>query len=356
MARSGTNGGSPTIPDVARRAGVSTATAARALGGYGAVSEAARSAVLSAAEELGYRRNDLAAAMITGRTQTIGLVIADIENPFFAGAVRGVSDVARAAGYDVVLTNTDEDPDVERSSVKVLLSRRVDGIVVAPTSMETDHLSGAVESGCPVVLLDRRLESFPADTVLVDNVAAVRDVVRRLLEVGHRRIAMVTSGMSSDEAERDRLNVSTGRDRVDSFLAALAEAGVTQPKTYLRTGAHSPELACQLTADLLAQPAPPTAVFASDSRIALGVLRAIREAGLTIPSDISMVSFDDADWTSVVNPAISVVSQPTYALGRRAAERLLARISGDETPPELHMMSTDFLARGSVAAPPAPRG
>jgi LacI family transcriptional regulator len=354
MARGGTNGGSPTIPDVARRAGVSTATAARALGGYGAVSETARSAVLSAAEELGYRRNDLAAAMITGRTQTIGLVIADIENPFFAGAVRGVSDAARAAGYDVVLTNTDEDPDVERSSVRVLLSRRVDGIVVAPTSMESDHLNSAVESGCPVVLLDRRIESFPADTVLVDNVAAVRDVVRRLLEVGHRRIAMVTSGMSSDEGEGG-LNVSTGRDRVDGFLAALTEAGVTEPKAYLRTGAHNPELSCRLTADLLAQPAPPTAVFASDSRIALGVLRAIREAGLTIPSDISMVSFDDADWTSVVNPAISVVAQPTYALGRRAAERLLARISGDESPPELHMMSTDFLARGSVAAAPTPR-
>jgi LacI family transcriptional regulator len=132
MGRGGTNGGSPTIPDVARRAGVSTATAARALGGYGAVSQAARSAVLAAAEELGYRRNDLAASMITGRTQTIGLVIADIENPFFAGAVRGVSDVARAAGYDVVLTNTDEDPDVERSSVKVLLSRRVDGAASSP--------------------------------------------------------------------------------------------------------------------------------------------------------------------------------------------------------------------------------
>jgi LacI family transcriptional regulator len=351
MARGGTNGGSPTIPDVARRAGVSTATAARALGGYGAVSEASRSAVLTAAEELGYRRNDLAASMITGRTQTLGLVIADIENPFFAGAVRGVSDAAWGAGYDVVLTNTDEDPDVERSSVKVLLSRRVDGIVVAPTSPDTDHLTSAVAAGCPIVLLDRRLESFPADTVLVDNVSAARDVVRRLLEVGHRRIAMVTGGASSDEAVTDRLNLPTGRDRVDGYLAALTEGGVAEPKAYLRGGAHNPELACRLMADLLALPAPPTAVFASDSRVALGVLRAIREAGLSMPSDISMVSFDDADWTSVVNPAISVVAQPTYALGRRAAERLLARIAGDETPPVVDMMSTEFVTRGSIAPP-----
>jgi LacI family transcriptional regulator len=202
-----------------------------------------------------------------------------------------------------------------------------------------------------VVLLDRRLDGFPADTVLVDNVAASRDVVRRLHEAGHRRIAMVTGGTSSDEPAQDRLNVSTGRDRVDGFLGALIDAGVSEPKAYLRTGAHNPELACALMADLLELPTTPTAVFASNSRVALGVLKAIREAGLAIPSDISMVGFDDADWTSVVSPPISVVAQPTYALGRRAAERLLARISGDERPPELQMMTTDFLARASVVAP-----
>ena len=265
-----------------------------------------------------------------------------------------MSDAARAAGYDVILTNTDEDPDVERSSVKVLLSRRVDGIVVAPTTLETDHLSRAVEAGCPVVLLDRRLESFRADTVLVDNVTAARDVVGRLLAVGHRRIAMVTGGTSSDEP------VTKGSASPPAGTASTA----TSPPSP-RPAWPSRRRTCAAGRTTRSWPAgswptcstcpsrrPP--VFASDSRIALGVLRAIREAGRNIPADISMVSFDDADWTSVVNPAISVVAQPTYALGRRAAERLLARIAGDEAPPALHMMSTDFLARGSVA-PPADR-
>ena len=351
MSRGSANGGSPTIPDVAREAGVSTATAARALGGYGAVSEAAREAVLAAADKLGYRRNELARAMITGRTNTIGLVIADIENSFFARAARGVSDAARAAGYEVVLTNTDEDPDVERTSVKVLLSKRVDGIIVAPTSPDAAHLVAARAAGCPVVLLDRRLEAFAADTVLVDNVAASRDAVERLLAAGHRRIAMVTGGTTSAERSRSRLTVSTGNDRVDGFLAALADARITDPQAYLRSGAHSPDLACTLMAELLALPTPPTAVFASDSRVALGVLKAIRQAGLEVPREISMIGFDDADWTSVVNPPISVIAQPTYALGRRAAELLIARIAGDEAPAELHMMPTDFLSRASVAPP-----
>jgi LacI family transcriptional regulator len=353
VTRTPANGSSPTIPDVARRAGVSTATAARALGGYGAVSGAAREAVLAAAEELGYRRNELARAMITGRTNTIGLVIADIENPFFAGAARGVSDAARESGYEVVFTNTDEDPDVERSAVRVLLSKRIDGIIVAPTSADGDHLVAAQRGGCPVVLLDRRLENFPVDTVLVDSVAAARGVVERLVAAGHERIAMVTGGVSRAERTSGRPGVSTGQDRVDGFLDGLADAGIADPQAYLRTGAHNPDLAFALTKQLLALPLPPTAVFASNSRVALGVIKAIRDAGLEIPREISMVGFDDADWTSVVNPPISVVAQPTYALGRRAAELLLARLTGSEAPPAVHMLPTDFLSRASVA-PPSP--
>jgi LacI family transcriptional regulator len=350
LAKSPGNG-SPTIPDVARRAGVSTATAARALGGYGAVSEAAREAVLAAAEELGYQRNELARAMITGRTNTIGLVIADIENPFFAGAARGVSDAARAAGYEVILTNTDEDPTVERSNLQLLLAKRVDGLLVAPTSPDGRPLAAAAQSGCPVVLFDRRVEGLTLDTVLVDNVAAARDVVERLLAAGHRRIAMVTGGSHPDERTQDRLSVSTGDDRVDGYLAALTAAGIDEPRTYLRTGAQNPDIAFRLMTELLGLGTPPTAVFASDSRVALGTLKAIRAAGLQMPREISMISFDDADWTSVVNPSISVVAQPTYDLGHRAAELLLNRIDGREAPPEVHMMPTTFLSRESVAPP-----
>ncbi|MFP5345616.1 MAG: LacI family DNA-binding transcriptional regulator [Actinomycetes bacterium] len=340
---------------MAQAAGVSTATAARALGGYGPVSHDTRDRVVTAATELGYRRNDLARAMITGRTNTIGVVIADIENAFFAGAVRGVTDAARAGGYEVVLTNTDEDPEMELAALRVLLAKRVDGIIVAPTSREPGHLLAAQRSGCPVVLLDRRVPDLEMDTVLVDNYAATRDVVERLAAAGHRRIGMVTGGTSSgDRPRRDRPAVSTGQDRVDAYLDALRRAGARQLKRYLRTSAHTPEQACSLMSDLLRLPSPPTAVFASDSKVALGVLKAIRTAGVTMPDDISMVAFDDADWTSVVTPAISVVAQPTHALGHRAAEMLISRMRGGAEPPRLDVMATEFISRESVAAPAGP--
>ncbi|WP_130011236.1 LacI family DNA-binding transcriptional regulator [Serinicoccus sediminis] len=340
------------IPQVAQAAGVSTATAGRALGGYGSVSQEARERVLAAAAELGYQRNDLARAIITGRSDTIGLVVADIENPFFAAAVRGVSDAARAGGYEVLLANTDEDPARERSAVDVLLAKRVDGLIVAPTAGSAEHLVHAQRSGCPVVLLDRRAEGVELDTVLVDNDRASADVVAHLIRAGHQRIALVTGGMrAADPVASDQTGVSTGRDRVEGFLRGMRDADIPQPERYLRTAAGTPERAYAATRDLLAAAEPPTALFASDNRVALGVLRAVREASLRVPDDISLVAFDDADWTRVVTPAITVVSQPAQALGQRAGELLIARMAGSEDPPHSELMPTTFVERESVAAP-----
>ena len=354
MGRARTRREQVSIPQVAQHAGVSTATAGRALGGYGSVSEEARKKVLAAAAELGYQRNDLARAVITGRSDTIGLVVADIENPFFAAAVRGVSDAARASGYEVLLANTDEDPERERAAVDVLLAKRVDGLVVAPTAGGAEHLAHAQRSGCPVVLLDRRVEDVELDTVLVDNFRASAEVVAHLAEAGHRRIAMVTGGTrASEPVTPDQSGVSTGRDRVEGFLRGLLDAGISHPQRYLRTAAGTPERAYAATQDLLALPEPPTALFASDSRLALGVLRAVREASLRVPEDISLVSFDDADWTRVVTPAITVVSQPAQALGHRAGELLISRIAGSDDRARDELMPTTFIERESVGAPPA---
>jgi LacI family transcriptional regulator len=347
------SGVTATLADVAREAGVSTATAARALGGYGSVSKAARERVTEAAHTLGYQRNELAATMITGRSNTVGLVVADIENPFFAATARGVSDVARAAGYEVVLVNTDEDVDTERSAVQVLVSKRVDGIIVAPASpVDVEHLAATQRAGCPVVLLDRQVERLAADVVLVDNLGAASNVTERLLSAGHERIAMVTGGASSaDQDTLDRPSVSSGRDRVDGYLAALSEAGVSQPRAYLRTGAHTRQLAERLTTQLLHLAQPPTAVFASDSVVALGVLKALRAADKRIPREVSLVTFDDADWTGVVAPAISVVAQPAQELGKCAAEILLERIAGATYPARSYVKSTTFVSRDSIAPP-----
>ncbi|CAM5485326.1 MULTISPECIES: LacI family DNA-binding transcriptional regulator [Streptomyces] len=338
-----------TIPDVAREAGVSRSTASRALADYGSVSPEARERVRAAAEKLGYRPNQLARSMITGRTHTLGAVIADIQNPFFAGVTRGITDAARAAGYQILLANTDEDPAAERAAVKTLRDKHVDGLIVAPASTtDTGHLSAAHEGGCPVVLLDRRVPRLGLDSVTVDNHGAARDAVRRLLAMGHRRIALVS--LVGNDATDDPVDPgSTGLARIEGYRAALREAGVEDTETYLRTGAFHGQDPAVLARGLLDSPEPPTAVFATDSLIALGVLSAARELGLRVPEDLSVVTFDDTDWARALRPRISVVAQPVQELGATAVRSLIARVQGGGHRPEHTTLPTEFIERESVA-------
>src|SRR5215211_2634798 len=196
MTRS-SRGGMPSVVKVAQQAGVSTATAARALGSYGSVSEKARQRVLAAAEALSYRPNGLARSMITGLTRTIGMVVPDIENPFFSRAVRGMADVAHEQGSQVLVLNTDEDVESELQALTVLTERRVDGLVIAPTdAADRSALEGVIKSGIPVVLLDRTVRGLAADSVGIDNRAAAREAVERLVDLGHKDNALLTGAPS----------------------------------------------------------------------------------------------------------------------------------------------------------------
>ncbi|MET9294833.1 LacI family DNA-binding transcriptional regulator [Streptomyces sp. NPDC003077] len=346
-----------TIPDVAREAGVSRSTASRALAGYGSVSPQARERVRAAADRLGYRANQLARSMITGRTHTLGAVIADIQNPFFAGVTRGITDAARAAGYQVLLANTDEDPAAEQAAVKTLRDKHVDGLIVAPAATtDAGHLAAAHAAGCPVVLLDRDIPDLGMDSVTVDNHGAARDAVRRLLAAGHRRIALVSL---VGDGVRDPAPVdpgSTGLARIEGYRSALREAGIADTDTYLRMGAFHQQDPADLARDLLAAPEPPTALFATDSVIALGVLSAVRDLGLRVPEDLSLVTFDDTDWARAVRPRISVVAQPVQELGARAVRALVSRVQGGTGEREHITLPTRFIARESVAAVPPPGG
>ncbi|MFL6120889.1 substrate-binding domain-containing protein [Actinophytocola sp.] len=288
--------------------------------------------------------------MITGRTNTIGVVVADIENVFFARPVRGITDAARAEGFEVALTNTDEDSASERAAMKTLLDKRVDGVIIAPASAhDHDHLDSARRSGFPVTLLDRTLPDLALDTVVADNREAAARVIRRLTAAGHRRIGMVTG---ADARRRPRgPAASTGADRVAGYLDALREAGVPDHGRYLGGGATGREPAERVTAELLALPDPPTAIFASDSVVAVGALAAVRTAGLRIPADISFVAFDDADWTVVVDHPLSVVAQPAHELGATAVRLLVARIRGAAHPAETRVLPTRFLDRASIGSP-----
>lgn len=354
--------GAPTIPDVARAAGVSTATAARALGNYGTVGASTREKVLAAAQELGYRVNGLARSMITGSTNTIGVVLSDIENPFFSRALRGIADTAHAAGFEVILANTDENPQLEANAVRVLGEKRVDGLVVCPAlATDVSHLEQAVRTGLPVVLLDRKLTGVAADMVGISNRAATREATEHLLRLGHRRIALLTGGDPDrhDTVARpglrgvERLSGTTIGERAAGYRDALLAAGVAPDLDLLSVEGFRRADAVAATRRLLALSDPPTAFLGLDSLMAIGALQAFQELGVRCPADVSLIGFDDADWTEVVSPPLTVVAQPVYEIGVRACQLLLQRIRGDESKPSTARLSARLVERGSTAKAPS---
>lgn len=350
----------PTLHDVARLAGFSTSTTARALGNYGRIAETTREKVRAAADELGYRANPLARSMITGKTKTIGVVCADLSSPFFAEALRGISDVAKRRGYDILIVNTDEDLASERDAVALLRDRHVDGVIVSPADVrQVGHLAALQTPERALVLLDRSSTALDADSVTVDDVSAMTDAVSRLVEAGHRRIGIVTELRIEREAdwqsllgdldhsERRELNPSSRR--LLGYLRAHRQHGIPiDPALVARTGATSVDSARSATTRLLEQSGM-TAVVTVDNTTSVGAYGAIRDQGLRVPEDLSFIAFDNLDWTTLVQPAVSVIEQPVYALGSLAAEVLLDRLDGTrETPGEEILLDTRFIERGSI--------
>ncbi|GAA2895714.1 LacI family DNA-binding transcriptional regulator [Streptosporangium fragile] len=351
-----------TLPDVAALAGVSTAAAGRALGGYGSVSEEVRQRVLNAAEQLNYRANRLAASVRTGRTDTIGVVCADIESPFFARALRGISDVAHKHGFSTLVTNSDEDLTSERNAVQLLLDKQVDGIICAPADVQqVAHLAQAQGAGTPVVLFDRMSDHLDADAVIVDGVKAAYQAVSRLIALGHERIAIVAELRQPREQDWARFltpaaDVSPGvlspsEARLLGYLRAHWDAGVPVRRELVRrTGAYDVGAAYRQMKRVLALKHPPTAVFLVDNLMTVGSYRAIRDSGISVPERLSVLAFDDLDWTVLVSPALSVIAQPVYEMGAEAARQLIARIRGGrEDGPGTTVMDVTLIERESTA-------
>jgi len=347
---------SVTVADVAHKAGVSKATAARVLGGYGTVSDRVREVVTAAARALDYRPNELARSMTTGRSGTIGVVVGDIENPFFSLAVRGITDVARQAGFTVILINSGEDVAAEKAAIRTLLAKRVDGLIVSPAKeSEVEHLREASRSGLPLALLDRGSDTLDVDTVIADDRHAAEGITRRLVALGHRRIAYLTACDTPDHRfhTADDINTGSVRRRIEGFLGVCREAGLAEMEDWVHVGAVTSEHTRRIVTAMLQSAQRPTAIIASDSVIGLEVFKVHREFGLSIPEDLSLVSFHDADWTSVTTPPVTVVRQPVYGLGETAAKLLVARLNGNGGEANRIVLRTEVVDRASVADAPA---
>lgn len=339
-----------TVADVAREAGVSKAQAARALGGYGAVSDAVRQRVLAAATRLNYRPNPSARALNTGRSLSVGVVVGDIQNPYFSLATRGISDAVERAGLGLVLANTGERVRAEQAAVDMLMDKRVDGLIVAPAATtELDHLRAVVDAGRPLVLLDRAVAGLPVDAAFADVGPATAQAIAQLLALGHRRIGYVTTANGRDIGDCGPAPLlSSVAARVAGLAGGFAEQGLTWDRTLLRSGIRGEAEIRSAVADLVGGADPATALIVSDSLIGLAVVGALQEHGLRIPEDVSVLMYDDQPWARLVSPPITVIAQPTYDIGFAAGERLAALVGGARPIAPLVPLPATLVERGSI--------
>jgi LacI family transcriptional regulator len=331
-----------TIKDVAREAGVSVGTASQALRDSPAVRDATRRQVLAVAKRLRYQPSALARGLVTRRTHTVGLLISDIANPFFIRAVRAIEDGAQENGYNVILCNTDENPEKETQYLRVLIEKRVDGIILATTAGSLPAVRDVRWRRIPLVLFDRELPRVSVDTVKVDSVRGGRLATEHLLHLGHRRIAIIHGPLVR----------STGVERLRGYLVAMQAAGIRPDPSLIREGNFKQDSGRELTRQLLDLSPPPTALFCTNNLMTVGALQTLGERGVRIPADLSLVGYDDMEWWTLTHPPLTTVGQPVYDLGREAMRLLLAQIEGSSRRPERVILKPELLTRESCGPPP----
>jgi LacI family transcriptional regulator len=308
----------PTQNDVAKRAGVSQATVSLVLNKVTNtnIPEETRLRVLKAIDELAYRPNTLASSLRLGKTHTLGLILPDSANPFFAEVSRSIDSAAFEQNYNLILCNTEGDVDRELLYVDVLCNRQVDGIIFVAVGDQADSLQRVLCKNIPVVMIDRDLPGMEVDAVLTDNRLGGYQATQHLIDLGHRRIGCI-AGSSS---------VTPSASRGEGYLAALSEHNLPADPSLLIRGDFHPYSGWSAARTMLALPVPPTAIFACNDLMAIGALRAITEAGLHVPEDVSLVGFDNIELATYTNPPLTTVAQPIHEAGQTAINFLLERI------------------------------
>ncbi|WP_327590834.1 LacI family transcriptional regulator [Nonomuraea sp. NBC_00507] len=330
----------PTIKDVAEAAGVSRSTVSRALTGRGYAASDVRERVLRAAAELGYVPDVMARTLKQQVSRSVGILVSDLRNPFYAELAAGASREARERGYTMVLADTSLSAEAESEAAEALVALRVAGVVVTPNSSAVStYLSS---HGIPVVEVDRQFAPGSTDGVVVGNRVGARTATAHLVALGHRRIALFI----------DETDWTTGYERYQGYLEALGAGDIKVDPGLVVSSGWDVADARRRALDMLRGPDRPTAVFAANNVLAEGVWRSIRELGLRVPDDISLVAFDDAPWMSMVSPMVTTVSQDTFGLGATAIRRLDERIGMPEADSVTTVLTVQLVARESTASPP----
>ncbi|HEV2712150.1 MAG TPA: LacI family DNA-binding transcriptional regulator [Gaiellaceae bacterium] len=328
-----------TIKDVARHAGVSPMTVSRVINRSDRVRPETRRRVEEAIADLGYVPSRLARGLIRQKTGTLALIVPDVANPFFTLIVRGAEDIARRAGYRIILCDTRADLAIERDVIEEMIAHRVEGIVIAPVSDRSrEHLRRLTSFGVQFVLIDRTVRGIEADVVVGDNVGGGGRLVEHLIGLGHRRIGFITE---SDD-------VSTARERRESYEAALLSSGLPVDPELIVFSTVDPRGGFHGMRRLLELDERPTAVFAVNNLVAVGAIEAVRAHGLEVPDDVALVCFDDIEYASRLYPFLTVMAQPAETIGTLGTQLLVERIEG-RAPEQRRVviLPADFIIRRS---------
>jgi LacI family transcriptional regulator len=337
------------IKDVAELADVSITTVSHVINQTRYVSDELTERVKKAMEELDYHPNSLARGLRSGKTKTIGLVIPDISNQFFAEISRKIEDKGFEHGYSVILCNTDDDPQKEKSYIDVLIDKKVEGIIFISAGAESNNLEKTIEFNIPIVVVDRDIKEINSDIVLVDNSIGGFEATRYLIGLGHRRIACI-AGPSP---------ITPSAQRIAGYKRALQEAGIPVDTSLIIPGDFRYESGDKAMRELLSLPQPPTAVFACNDMMALGAIQAVNNQGMKIPDDISVIGFDNIPFSQTVYPTLTTIAQPLLEMADLAIDLLIDkikilrqrnRVSGEKLGYKRIVLETKLIKRNSCRA------
>ncbi|MGF9713784.1 LacI family DNA-binding transcriptional regulator [Paenibacillus naphthalenovorans] len=327
-----------TIKDVAKHAGVSTATISRVLNGSGYVSEDVRRQVLASVKELNYRPNAIARSLKQEKSRSIGMILPDMSNPYFMTIARTIQQRLVAEGYRLLFMDSDENPDKEREALDALLSNRVEGLLLAGTGGNKEQLRQLIGSGIPVVLVDRCVPGVSADLVMEDNRGPVRQAMEYLVSAGHRHIGMIHGPKT----------ISTALERYEAAVRALQEAGFQVGEEYVYSGDFSRKSGKQAIQKLMKLPVPPTAVFSANNEMTFGLYLGLQEMGIGL-DEVEVVSFGDLDFSSLFKHRLSVIMQHPESIGDSAAGILLDKLLHQKSAMENRIIIPQFVQKNKLS-------
>ncbi|MGG3492995.1 LacI family DNA-binding transcriptional regulator [Brevibacillus choshinensis] len=328
----------PTIVDVAKHANVSIATVSRVINQLGGVRKNTEGRILQAIEELNYIPNAVARSMVKKSTKTIGIIIPDVNNPFFPAVVSGIEQKAREKGYFTLLCNTNESADTERELLRIFMERSVDGLVITTADERGDQLQTVIDAKIPIVAVDRAIKKFEVDTVLVGNIDGAYQATRHLILQGHQKIAIICGSQ----------NTTPGYERFVGYKQAMEDYGIPLVDEHILEGDFKEESGNRLTRALYDLPDRPTAILSSNNLMTMGCLKALSELGWKLGEEVSFIGFDDVDIATFINPPLTVVSRPMRKLGEIAFDLLYERMTRSSVQGKRHyVLSPDLNIRQS---------